>query len=437
MHEQRRPALRLLALPAALVAGLAQFASPPAAQAAPGTQVASRDYGYPYPSAPDCVETPGVTTGCVHDRWQFFQGQCVSWVAHRLSTYGGLTVFHNTRWRATTATRWGSAGNWDDKARGLGLPVNQTPRVGAVAQWGARVGHVAYVEKVNPDGSIVVSEMNAKNHNEFSLTRLARGDRRWPDSFIHFADRPADLGGDSMGDLVTIRPGGQLDYRAGSSAAPAAPVQTSSGWARLTLASQADDLTGDGRRDVVTRAVDGSLLLYASRGDGRLASARRVGTGWAGVSSLVPVGTLGGGSARYLLATRPDGSLWRHRWSTTAGFGAGTRIGSGWAGYRLPTSVGDVTGDGRTDVVAVRASTGELVMWPGTASATLGRGRVVGTGWGAVRSLASPGDLGGTRTAELVALNSTGSLTAYRWSGGVVVRNRTLVTGLPAGTRLV
>lgn len=37
----------------------------------------------------------------------------------------------------------------------------QTPKVGAIACWDGEYGHVAYVEKVNDDGSITVSQSNA------------------------------------------------------------------------------------------------------------------------------------------------------------------------------------------------------------------------------------------------------------------------------------
>lgn len=58
---------------------------------------------------------------------------------------------------------WGNASTWASYARGSGYLVNNTPSVGAVLQnsWQAGgYGHVAVVERVNPDGSIIVSEMN-------------------------------------------------------------------------------------------------------------------------------------------------------------------------------------------------------------------------------------------------------------------------------------
>jgi surface antigen len=56
----------------------------------------------------------------------------------------------------------GNAISWYGIAASAGLPVGSTPRAGAVL-WHANIGglgHVAYVEKVNDDGSMLVSDMN-------------------------------------------------------------------------------------------------------------------------------------------------------------------------------------------------------------------------------------------------------------------------------------
>jgi surface antigen len=57
----------------------------------------------------------------------------------------------------------GNASTWDDRAAGAGLPVNKTPSVGAAVVTSQRgAGHVAYVERINADGSIWISEMNSR-----------------------------------------------------------------------------------------------------------------------------------------------------------------------------------------------------------------------------------------------------------------------------------
>ena len=55
----------------------------------------------------------------------------------------------------------GNANYWDDSARAVGVLVDRTPSAGAIFQTDSGwVGHVGYVESVNPDGSIEVTEMN-------------------------------------------------------------------------------------------------------------------------------------------------------------------------------------------------------------------------------------------------------------------------------------
>ena len=55
----------------------------------------------------------------------------------------------------------GDAWMWFRNARGAGRPEGRVPVAGAIlVMWGGWVGHVAYVEKVNPDGSFLISEMN-------------------------------------------------------------------------------------------------------------------------------------------------------------------------------------------------------------------------------------------------------------------------------------
>lgn len=146
----------------------------------PGTHAAYDQYAYAFPEAPDCDESTLGNGGCVADNRGFFQGQCTSWVAHRLSQRNGISFsnWYNGR-------HWGDAVDWAKVAKSLGNKPDKTPSVGAVA-WFKR-GHVAYVEAINYDGSIVISEMNFDGHNGFRFSTVTPG-YGWPDKFIHLAD---------------------------------------------------------------------------------------------------------------------------------------------------------------------------------------------------------------------------------------------------------
>jgi surface antigen len=149
------------------------------------------DYGYPYPNAPDCNEQTGAN--CIKDKWGFVQGQCHSWVAYRLNQLNAAQLqggWFDTYYRQPSGKTWGSVANWDKAAAAAGITVNDAPALGSVAWWSTDGGHVGYVEAVNADGSVSMSEMNFDFHNGFRFTTLTRG-QRWPTGFIHIADRPA------------------------------------------------------------------------------------------------------------------------------------------------------------------------------------------------------------------------------------------------------
>lgn len=61
----------------------------------------------------------------------------------------------------------GNATQWDNQAVAAGIPLSRTPQVGAIAQWegnsGNGFGHVAVVERVNSDGTILISESSYSN----------------------------------------------------------------------------------------------------------------------------------------------------------------------------------------------------------------------------------------------------------------------------------
>lgn len=73
---------------------------------------------------------------------------------------------------------WGNATSWAGFAASAGFKVDNTPAVGAVLQssggWGG-YGHVAFVERVNADGSVYISEMNYAGWNVVSDRTIPAG----------------------------------------------------------------------------------------------------------------------------------------------------------------------------------------------------------------------------------------------------------------------
>lgn len=102
------------------------------------------------------------------DTWGLYSRQCVSYVAWKVWSTGRHVPHF---------AGMGNANQWPTTAAGHGIPNGSTPKVGAAAvQYIGYYGHVMYVEAVNPDGTIVVSDYNLAWDGLFrQYTRSAGG----------------------------------------------------------------------------------------------------------------------------------------------------------------------------------------------------------------------------------------------------------------------
>lgn len=79
-------------------------------------------------------------------------------VAGNTYTAGYCTWYAKNR-RADLPNNLGNANTWVSRAAAQGIPTGSTPRAGAIGQQGM---HVVYVERVNSNGTVYISEMNYK-----------------------------------------------------------------------------------------------------------------------------------------------------------------------------------------------------------------------------------------------------------------------------------
>lgn len=74
------------------------------------------------------------------------------------NTYSpGYCTWYTKNMRPDLPNNLGNADTWVARARAQGIPTGTAPRAGAIGQQGM---HVVYVQSVNGDGTVTISEMN-------------------------------------------------------------------------------------------------------------------------------------------------------------------------------------------------------------------------------------------------------------------------------------
>lgn len=85
---------------------------------------------------------------------------------------------------------WSDAEHWANRAKDDGYEVNDTPKEGSLLQTeSGPIGHVAYIENINEDGSIDISEMNLNTPHEIT-NRTIEQENIDKYSYIHPKENP-------------------------------------------------------------------------------------------------------------------------------------------------------------------------------------------------------------------------------------------------------
>ena len=165
----------------AVVVALGAAASPggpPARVASTAPALAAEPVAPPYPYA---------IVGRIGP-WGFPTRYATDYVAWRLFERD-VAFSSDTSGPAGKKGHFGEPAGWATTAAAIGFRVDGVPEPGAIAHWRAgeqdagQAGHVAYVERVNPDGSVVVSEFDWITEHEYSERASVRAPR-----YIHVQD---------------------------------------------------------------------------------------------------------------------------------------------------------------------------------------------------------------------------------------------------------
>ncbi|MEU0270667.1 FG-GAP-like repeat-containing protein [Streptomyces sp. NPDC006307] len=345
--------------------------------------------------------------------------------AHAASGYdrcpqGKFCLFDNVDGTGTMATYSGSTatlGTFDNKASGMrnrtGLYacVYSQPRY----EYSDSVRHVA-LQAGNEDyayGFEHIKDENSYLDNNVSSFRLARtqhecgtgleympwyspseSSERGPQEF-------GDFNADGTTDLLFRSVHGNLWLQRGDSTA----TRIGTGWQSMTALLRHGDRNGDGAEDIVARDTAGALWMYPGNGTGGLKRRVQIGTGWQSLKHLTAVGDFNGdGSKGDLVSTDSTGALWLHPARAAGTVGPRQKIGSsGWQSMTALVGAGDMNGDRRNDLVA-RDSSGNLWLYPGRGTGTLGPRKLIGTSWKKFSRVFAVGDANGDGSNDLYAL---------------------------------
>ncbi|WP_112139538.1 FG-GAP repeat domain-containing protein [Glycomyces dulcitolivorans] len=201
----------------------------------------------------------------------------------------------------------------------------------------------------------------------------------------------------------------------------------------MDLLETAGDFNGDGFADLLARTSGGVLYLYPGIGDGRLDTAGRIriGGGWNAMSAIVSGSDHDGDGKSDIVAREAStGNLWLYPGTGTGSHGARVLIGTGWNSTSLITAAGDLDHDGAPDVLARKSSDDCLYFYAGKPAGGLKNGVQIGCGWNVMNSVAAVGDLDLDGHVDWIARHTNGNLYLYKGNGSGTYSSSAVLSAL-------
>ncbi|MEU6017179.1 FG-GAP-like repeat-containing protein [Streptomyces sp. NPDC047515] len=169
--------------------------------------------------------------------------------------------------------------------------------------------------------------------------------------------------------------------------------------------------------ELVTLNSAGALTLHYTEGKGKF-DWKRSGSGWPKGSVAVPFGDMGSDRCAEMLVRMPSGELRRYAGRCGEPYtpnNSHTSLGTRWNAYNVLTAPGDLTGDGRTDLLARKASTGDIYLFANDGHGKLKAGVKIRSSWTVYTKIVGAGDLNGDGYGDVLARHKDGTL--YRYDG--------------------
>lgn len=224
---------------------------------------------------------------------------------------------------------------------------------------------------------------------------------------------------DGTGDVLTLTSTGVISYRSGTEKGTFGSAMSASGWPSSVTPIPFGDLNGDRRSDILVRFSSGELRAYRTmRGQSFITGTpyTSFGKGWNQYNLLTYPGDITGDGRPDLIARKAStGEVFLYRGTSGNRLAARVRIAANWSGYKKIVGVGDLNGDGRGDLLAQDTSN-TLWRYDGTGTGGFGARVKVAADWGSnYNAVIGIGDLTGDARADIVSRDTAGNV--WRNSG--------------------
>lgn len=214
-----------------------------------------------------------------------------------------------------------------------------------------------------------------------------------------------------------------------ATAADGAGTYTTTGKFGLTGGRQGHhDQGGYSYGELVTLNSSGALTLQYTKGKGAF-DFKDSASGWPAGTVAVPFGDMGKDRCAEMLVRMPNGELRRYAGKCGGSYGPSsshTSLGTGWNAYNVLTAPGDLTGDGRTDLLARKASTGDVYLFANDGASKLKPGVKIRS-WATYKKIVGAGDLNGDGFGDVLVQDRAGTLWRYDGTGTGQVKERVKV----------